>query len=198
MWSSFISFFSPSEQTEELERAEGLVRDAERCKLLLPALHEAAAPRAESGNSDPLQTRLVHLAAELESFLAAQTAASLTAMVGRAAEACPTLLAPGSAALFELRQLAEAKAAARLPPDWAAQLVHTSLGAELTTKVNELRLVLANHISDKVIDDVIDGLAKSYKGIVGGGGDMGSFKKKRSLTPDVLKVKPHFVVKMKF
>ena len=68
--------------------------------------------------------------------------------------------------------------------------MHSSLGAELTAKVNELRLVLANHISDKVIDDVIDGLAKSYKGLIGGGGggDMGSFKKKRSLTPDVLKV----------
>jgi hypothetical protein len=29
--------------------------------------------------------------------------------------------------------------------------------------VNELTLVLANHISDKVIDDVIEGLGKSYK-----------------------------------
>ncbi len=29
--------------------------------------------------------------------------------------------------------------------------------------MNELTLVLANHISDKVIDDVIEGLGKSYK-----------------------------------
>jgi len=56
----------------------------------------------------------------------------------------------------------------------------------LNVQVNELTLVLANHISDKVIDDVIDGLSKSYKALVG---DMGSFKKKRSLTPDVLKVR---------
>jgi hypothetical protein len=33
----------------------------------------------------------------------------------------------------------------------------------LNRQVNELTLVLANHISDKVIDDVIEGLGKSYK-----------------------------------
>jgi hypothetical protein len=106
-------------------------------------------------------------------------------MVCKAGEACPTLLAPGSAQLAELLQLAQSKAAARLPPDFARGLVMTTLGAELTNKVNEMTLILANHISDKVIDDVIDGLSKSYKSLVG---DMGSFKKKRSLTPDVLKV----------
>jgi hypothetical protein len=33
----------------------------------------------------------------------------------------------------------------------------------LNGQVNELTLVLANHISDQVIDDVIEGLGKSYK-----------------------------------
>ena len=48
-----------------------------------------------------------------------------------------------------------------------------------------MNLVIANHISDKVIDDVIDNLSRTYKGLIG---DVGSLKKKRSLTPDVLKV----------
>ena len=77
-----------------------------------------------------------------------------------------------------------------------------SLGSEIINKVNDLNLVIANHISDKVIDDmidifififisdkviddVIDNLSRTYKGLVG---DVGSLKKKRSLTPDVLKV----------
>ena len=34
-------------------------------------------------------------------------------------------------------------------------------------------------------DDVIDNLSRTYKGLIG---DVGSLKKKRSLTPDVLKV----------
>jgi hypothetical protein len=57
------------------------------------------------------------------------------AMVGKAAEACPTLLSPGSAPLSELRELAETKAAARLPPDFAKNLVAATLGVELTNKV---------------------------------------------------------------
>ena len=64
-----------------------------------------------------------------------------------------------------------------------------------------MNLIIANHISDKVIDDVIENLSRTYKvtikeififiikfvlkGLVG---DVGSLKKKRSLTPDVLKV----------
>jgi hypothetical protein len=58
-----------------MERAEGLIRDAERCKLLLPALHECASPRDPA--LCPLQGRLAHLAADLEAFLAAHVDASL-------------------------------------------------------------------------------------------------------------------------
>ena len=60
-----------------------------------------------------------------------------------------------------------------------------TLGSEIINKVNDMNLVIANHISDKVIDDVIDNLSRTYKGLIG---DVGSLKKKRSLTPDVLKV----------
>jgi hypothetical protein len=65
----------PSEPTEEIERAEGLIRDAERCKLLLAALHESASPRDPA--LCPLQGHLAQLAAQLETFLAAHIQASL-------------------------------------------------------------------------------------------------------------------------
>ena len=42
-------------------------------------------------------------------------------------------------------------------------LVHDTLGSEITNKVNEMNLVVANHISDKVIDDVIENLSRTYK-----------------------------------
>ncbi len=67
------------------------------------------------------------------------------AMVGKAAEACPTLLSPGSAPLSELRELAETKAAARLPPDFAKNLVAATLGVELTNKVT---FCITNSIAD--------------------------------------------------
>ena len=42
-------------------------------------------------------------------------------------------------------------------------LVTDGLGVELNNKVNEMNLIIANHISDKVIDDVIDNLSRTYK-----------------------------------
>ena len=39
---------------------------------------------------------------------------------------------------------------ASIPPDYVANLVHDTLGQELINKINEMNLVLANHISDKV------------------------------------------------
>ena len=48
------------------------------------------------------------------------------------------------------------------PPsqDFVKNLVTDGLGVELNNKVNEMNLILANHISDKVIDDVIDNLSR--------------------------------------
>merc|ERR1719346_464674 len=103
-------------------------------------------------------------------------------MLATAQELCPQSLASGSPALGELHLLTATKA--RLPQDFVKNLVTDGLGVELNNKGNEMNLILANHISDKVIDDVIDNLSRSYKGMVG---DPGSLQKKRSRTPDVLK-----------
>ena len=46
------------------------------------------------------------------------------------------------------------------PQDFVKNLVTDGLGVELNNKVNEMNLILANHISDKVIDDVIDNLSR--------------------------------------
>ena len=47
-----------------------------------------------------------------------------------------------------------------LHQDFVKNLVTDGLGVELNNKVNEMNLILANHISDKVIDDVIDNLSR--------------------------------------
>ena len=55
--------------------------------------------------------------------------------------------------LQDLRQLCDNKS--QLPDDFVKTLVTESLGSEIINKVNDLNLVIANHISDKVMDDVI-------------------------------------------
>ena len=103
-------------------------------------------------------------------------------MLATAQEMCPNVLQHDSKTLQDIQQICDSKS--RIPPDFVKNLVNDSLGTEIINKVNEMNLVIANNISDKVIDDVIDNLSRTYKGLVG---DVGSLKKKRSLTPDVLK-----------
>ena len=104
-------------------------------------------------------------------------------MLATAQGMCPNVLEHDSKTLQDLRQLCDTKS--RIPNDYVKNLVNDAIGTEITNKVNEMNLIIANHISDKVIDDVIDNLSRTYKGLVG---DVGSLRKKRSLTPDVLKV----------
>lgn len=176
-----LYYFLFSENTEDMDRAEGYTRDAEQCKLLLSSLHETAATRdlAEC----PVQKKLAEISNDLESFLSSHIEKSVSSMLAVAVERCPTVLAPNSRSLSDLKSLTDSKS--KMPPEYVKNLVYDTLGYEITSKVNEMNLIIANHISDKVIDDVIDGLARSYKSMVG---DLGSFRKKRSLTPDVLKV----------
>ena len=130
-----------------------------------------------------MATRLSQISTELETFLSDQLAATVNTMLATAQELCPNVLQHGSKSLQDLQTVTEAKS--RIPKDYVKNLVSDTVGTEIFNKINEMNLVLANHISDKVIDDVIDNLSRSYKGLVG---DLGSMKKKRSLTPDVLKV----------
>jgi hypothetical protein len=169
-----------AEPCEETTQAEGYVRDAEKCKLLLSSLHETVAQREEP---NPVTSYLTGLAEAMEEFLTSHLATSVNSMLATAQDLCTHSLSPGSPALGDLHLLTATKA--RLPQDYVKNLVTETVGTELHNKINEMNLILANHISDKVIDDVIDNLSRSYKVLVG---DPGSMHKKRSRTPDVLKV----------
>ena len=72
----------------------------------------------------------------------------------------------------------------QLNADFVSTLVNDQVGQEVHNKINELNLIMANHISDRIIDEVIDSLTNSGKIL---NSEVGTTKKKRSLTPDVLK-----------
>eukprot|EP00090_Calanus_glacialis_P000689 TRINITY_DN10463_c0_g1_i2.p1 TRINITY_DN10463_c0_g1~~TRINITY_DN10463_c0_g1_i2.p1 ORF type:complete len:1522 (-),score=274.97 TRINITY_DN10463_c0_g1_i2:738-5303(-) len=168
-----------NEPTIETQQAAGFIKDAEKCKLLLSSLHETTARRDETC---PITTKLQQISTDLESFLTDHISTSVNNMLATTQELCPNVIQHNSKSLQDLQVLSDTKS--RIPKDFVKNLVNDTIGVEVYNKVNEMNLILANHISDKVIDDVIDNLARTYKGLVG---DLGSMKKKRSLTPDVLK-----------
>ena len=60
------SKFFVSEPTLETQQAAGLIGDAEKCKLLLPSLHDTTARRDENC---PIRAKLQQLSSELNNFL---------------------------------------------------------------------------------------------------------------------------------
>ena len=108
---------------------------------------------------------------------------NLDAMITCADRQCPTAMSQkDSRTKFDLREVCQKKC--QISPDFVSSLIMNQLGMEVHNKVNELNLVIASHITEKVIDDIIDSLGGISKSLVS---EVGSLRKKRSLTPDVLK-----------
>jgi Ran GTPase-activating protein (RanGAP) involved in mRNA processing and transport len=161
----------------ELERAEGLMTDAENSKHLLSALHEVTARRA--GEVD---TKLKQVSIELSNFLTSHVQHNVDAMIGCADSQCPRVMKQSDArAKTELKRAAQKRC--NIPSDFLSTLITDQLGLEIHNKINELNLIIANAISDRVIDEVIESLSGMSKTLVS---EVGSLKKKRSLTPDGL------------
>lgn len=108
---------------------------------------------------------------------------NLDAMITCADRQCPTAMSQKEGKTkSELREVCQKKC--QISPDFISSLIMNQLGMEVHNKVNELNLVIASHITEKVIDDIIDSLSGISKSLVS---EVGSLRKKRSLTPDVLK-----------
>jgi hypothetical protein len=172
------NIFFYSEPTDEVRKAEGYIHDADQCRLLVSSLQDSVALRDKC----PVQRKLEDMATDMQTFLQDHIDTVASSMLKIASDKCPTLLGNHSKTYLELKTIAKSKS--QVPPDYVKNLVLDTLGYEVRNKVNEMNLILANNISDKVIDDVIECLARTNKSLIG---DMGSFKKKRSMTPDVLK-----------
>ena len=71
----------------------------------------------------------------------------------------------------------------QIQPGFVSGLINDHVGLEIHNKINELNLIIANHISDRVIEDVIEAITEGSKSLT----SELALKKKRSLTPDVLK-----------
>merc|ERR1712122_23636 len=98
-------------------------------------------------------------------------------MINTSGSSCPSVT-------NETKLRAHLSSKTKLNAEFMETLVNDQVGQDIHNKINELNLIMANHISDRVIDEVIDSLTNSGKFL---NSQVGSTKKKRSLTPDVLK-----------
>ncbi|KAG9434469.1 F-actin-uncapping protein LRRC16A isoform X1 [Apis mellifera carnica] len=104
--------------------------------------------------NNPIELKLHEMANELHKVVTIYLQDSLDAMIKCANEQCPTILS----------QTGE------------------QAGADIVNRVNELNLAVAAHVSDRITDEVIESLSRSYKNLIGD-----CDNRTRSSTPDVLR-----------
>ena len=155
----------------EMSKAVELIREAENSKHLLSSLHDV------SHRGDEVDAKLRQVSGELTKFIESHVQQNLDLMLSIADKQCPSVI-------NENKIRAHLAPKTSVSPEFVSSLVSDQVGQEIHNKINEINLIMANYISDRVIDEVIDSLSNSGKIL---STEVGSSKKKRSLTPDVLK-----------
>ena len=133
----------------EVSKASELIREAEHSKHLLSALHEVT-------RGDEVDAKLGQVSVDLSQFITTHVQQNLDLMLKTGIKQCPSVL-------NELKIRAHLGEKIQINPEFVSTLVQNQVGQEIHNKINELNLIMANHISDRVIDEVIDSLTNSGK-----------------------------------
>ena len=167
----------PETDEDEIKPVKELIQEADNSKHLLSALHETAAKRA-----DEVDKKLKDVSEDMTAFVSKHITDNLNEMLACAENQCPRVLnrKDGKVA-SDVKSACGQKC--QLSPDFISTLITDQVGLEIHNKINELNLIIANHISDRVIEQVIEAVSEESKNL---SSDI-TLKKKRSLTPDVLK-----------
>ena len=155
----------------EVSKACELIREADNSKHLLSSLHDV------TNRGEVVDAKLRQVSTDLSAFIATHVAENMDMMINTSGNSCPSVT-------NETKLRAHLSSKTKLNAEFMETLVNDQVGQDIHNKINELNLIMANHISDRVIDEVIDSLTNSGKFL---NSQVGSTKKKRSLTPDVLK-----------
>ncbi|XP_076658533.1 capping protein regulator and myosin 1 linker 1 leucine rich repeat protein [Halictus rubicundus] len=170
----------------DINYATGLIQDADNSKQLLPRLHEVLQRRDEN---NPIELKLHDMANELHKVVTVYLQDSLDAMIKCANDQCPTILQQTVIRGDESESIAvedDLRNSCKEKNQISSEFIHTTIteqaGADIVNRVNELNLAVAAHVSDRITDEVIESLSRSYKNLIG---DCDS--RTRSSTPDVLR-----------
>ncbi|XP_026675435.1 F-actin-uncapping protein LRRC16A isoform X3 [Ceratina calcarata] len=171
----------------DINYATGLIQDADNSKQLLPRLHEVLQRRDEN---NPIELKLHEMANEIHKVVTVYLQDSLDAMLKCANEQCPTILSQTVIRGDDSESIAvedDLRNSCKQKNQISSEFIHTTVteqaGADIVNRVNELNLAVAAHVSDRITDEVIESLSRSYKNLIGDCGDT----RTRSSTPDVLR-----------
>ncbi|ESO83066.1 hypothetical protein LOTGIDRAFT_223005, partial [Lottia gigantea] len=154
--------FGPNEAFKpDIEEANQVVQDADNSKQLLPRLQEIAIKSQGSGN--PVEHSLQQIADELRQVMDKQMKKSVEDMLKCTSSHCSAVMSDKTFQC-ELQEGCDSKSS--ISKDFTKHMLD-GVGNDVYNKLSELNLAVAAHISDSVIDQVIDVLSKSHRTLVG-------------------------------
>ncbi|OWF52559.1 Leucine-rich repeat-containing protein 16A [Mizuhopecten yessoensis] len=141
----------------DMDMANSLIKDAGNSKQLLPQLQVIANKSLSTGN--PVEACLKEMSDTLRQVLEKHMKKTVEDMFECTSNQCASVMANK-----ELLSDLETNCAERssLPKDFTKHILD-SVETEIFNKLSELNLVVATHVSDKVMDEVIDSLSSSHK-----------------------------------
>ena len=94
------------------------------------------------------------VSADISQFLTAHVKSNMDAMLNCAEQQCPHVLSQKDGKLAaDVQKACQQKC--QISPDFISTLITDQIGLEVHNKVNEINLIIANHISDAVIGKII-------------------------------------------
>ena len=144
---------------EDVAHAQRLIRDADKSKHLPGALHEV------TGRGSDVDTKLKSVSLDLTNFMMSHVQQNLDNMLTCADRQCPGVMGQHEAKVRqELKAACQKKC--QISPDFVSGLIMNQLGQEVHNKINEMNLLMASHVTEKVIDEIIDSLGNISKSLV--------------------------------
>jgi len=182
---------------EEVVKAESYLKDATNAKHLLSRLNQQfiyPESSTESGRrfstlaiSKPIETNLVEFACQLKNTFEAHINNVIASMIESIQEQCPQVIADSDKLQSELQRIFNNTKNSPLLPSLSffQTCLTDSVGALLTTKIEEILQGIAAQICDKVLLEVSECLSSSHRSLTGQ--EQKQNMSQRSSTPDVLR-----------
>ncbi|CAG0895779.1 unnamed protein product [Darwinula stevensoni] len=187
---------SDSVSLSDIEEAERLIPDAENSKQLLTRLHEVVLKEEEGGN--PVSAKLNHMAEELQGTISKFLQQTMDSMLKCAEGECPHIMGSAHTVGLELQKYTQHKGI--LSPDVVKSCLVDQAGTDIINRVklsrgailsiatlfssfSEVNSSVAAHLSDRIVDEVIESLSRSYKALSKGVNGSEPLSLSRSLPP---------------
>ncbi|KAK8764978.1 hypothetical protein V5799_032413 [Amblyomma americanum] len=161
---------------EEVLKAEGYLKDASSAKQLLTRLHDVVLQQEEAGN--PIEIKLQGCVDELEKTVNAYLKGTASNMLKCIEDQCPTIMSDEKVRK-EIEDICRSRQ--HFPQEVLQRAIQDQAGTDILNRISEINLTIAAHVSDRIVDEVIESLPRSHRDLVE------KLNRQRSSTPDVLR-----------